>query len=76
LFLVYTICASTAAVLLHSPRREQEECVSELGRIEDHRFGQLDAMAKYFQTRAKIVSKVCVYAACVLLYILFYFLKL
>jgi len=36
----------------------QEECLGELGRVEDQGFGALDSMNKYFQTRAKLVTKV------------------
>jgi len=36
----------------------QEECLGELGRVEDQGFGALDSINKYFQTRAKLVTKI------------------
>merc|ERR1712196_381847 len=35
----------------------QEECVAEVGRVEDSGFEVLEMMTKYFQTRARIVHK-------------------
>ena len=39
----------------------QEETVNELGRAEDVGFNGLEAMTKYFLSRAKVVSKVCIW---------------
>lgn len=35
----------------------QEECISELSRVEDSSFSVLDSMSKYFATRARLVTK-------------------
>jgi len=35
----------------------QEECISELSRVEDSCFTVLDSMSKYFATRARLVTK-------------------
>jgi len=35
----------------------QEECISELSRVEDTCFSVMDSMSKYFSTRARLVSK-------------------
>jgi len=35
----------------------QEECISELSRVEDSSFSVLDSMSKYFATRARLITK-------------------